>query len=155
MLVTKYTLPDGRQIKIGRERFEAAEALFNPSVVDNEKPGMANMVFDMIQDAEVDLRKDFYEHIVLSGGTTMYPGLPSRLERDIRARYLEDVARGDARRMKRFKLRIEDPPRRKFMVFMGGSVLSEIMKDRDEFWVSKAQYEENGLRVCDRLGKGK
>ena len=44
VLVTKYTLPDGRQIKIGRERFEAAEALFNPSVVDNEKPGMANMV---------------------------------------------------------------------------------------------------------------
>jgi|TARA_B110000208_G_scaffold190214_1_gene253582 actin-related protein 2 len=86
VLVQKYTLPDGRQIKIGRERFEAAEALFNPSVVDNEKPGMANMVFDMIQDAEVDLRADFYQHIVLSGGTTMYPGLPSRLERDIRAR---------------------------------------------------------------------
>ena len=70
-------------------------------------------------------------------------------------RYLEDVARGDARRMKRFKLRIEDPPRRKFMVFMGGSVLSDIMKDRDEFWVSRAQYEEDGLRVVDRLGKGK
>ena len=36
-------------IKIGRERFEAAECLFNPALVDSEKVGMADMVFEMIQ----------------------------------------------------------------------------------------------------------
>ena len=34
---------------VGRERFEAPEALFNPSLIDCEKGGMATMVFDMIQ----------------------------------------------------------------------------------------------------------
>ncbi len=29
----------------------------------------------------MDTRPEFYKHIVLSGGSTMYPGLPSRLER--------------------------------------------------------------------------
>jgi actin-related protein 2 len=48
-LMENYTLPDGRVIKVGRERFEAAEALFNPSLIDSEKSGMADMVFEMIQ----------------------------------------------------------------------------------------------------------
>ena len=47
--------PDGRVIKLGRERFEAPEALFTPSLIDSEKSGMADMVFEMIQDAYVTL----------------------------------------------------------------------------------------------------
>ena len=42
-------LPDGRVIKIGRERFEAAEALFKPDLVDLESKGMGDMVYEMIQ----------------------------------------------------------------------------------------------------------
>jgi hypothetical protein len=36
-------------IKLGRERFEAPEALFDPSLIDVEAKGMGHMVFDMIQ----------------------------------------------------------------------------------------------------------
>ena len=44
-------------------------------------------------------RADFYKHIVLSGGTTMYPGLPSRLEREIKQLYLERVLKGDVEKL--------------------------------------------------------
>lgn len=37
------------------------------------------------------------------------------------------------------------------MVFMGGSVLADIMKDKDEFWLLRSEYEESGLRVLDKL----
>jgi len=47
----------------------------------------------------------------------------------------------------------EDPPRRKHMVFLGGSVLADIMKDRAEFWITKADYEEQGIRVLSKLGR--
>ena len=52
MLEENYTLPDGRVIRIGRERFEAAEALFNPDLIDVESKtgGMSEMVFRMIQE---------------------------------------------------------------------------------------------------------
>lgn len=40
-------------------------------------------------------RAEFYKHIVLSGGSTMYPGLPSRLERELKQLYLERVLKGD------------------------------------------------------------
>lgn len=149
-LIREFKLPDGRTIKVGRERFEASEVLFNPSLIDVEAVGMSEMLFNMIQDAEIDLRADFYGHIVLSGGSTMYPGLPSRLEKDMRDMYLKRVLKGDEKALSKFKLRIEDPPRRKHMVFLGGSVLADIMKDRDEFWISKAEWAEHGERIIGK-----
>ena len=82
----------------------------------------------------------------------MYPGLPSRLEREMKQLYLERVLKGDTERLSKFKIRIEDPPRRKDMVFIGGAVLADVMKDRDDFWMSKAEYEENGLGILQKLG---
>ena len=74
----------------------------------------------------------------------MYPGLPSRLERDIKRMYTETVAGGDASRLAKYKIRIEDPPRRKHMVFLGGAVLADIMKDKEDFWFLKEEYDEIG-----------
>jgi len=149
-LMQQYTLPDGRIIKLGPERFEASEVLFKPSLVDVESPGMHEMLFNMIQEADMDLRAAFYKHIVLSGGSTMYPGLPSRLEKEMRDLYLKHVLKGDKKRLAKFKLRIEDPPRRKHMVFLGGSVLADIMKDRPEFWISREEWQEVGPKILDK-----
>ena len=151
-LVESYTLPDGRVIKVGGERFEAAEALFQPHLINVEGQGIAELLFTSIQAADVDIRPDLYKHIVLSGGSTMYPGLPSRLEREIKQLYLERVLKGDTDRLSKFKIRIEDPPRRKDMVFIGGAVLADVMKDREDFWMSKAEYQEKGLDVLRKLG---
>lgn len=72
--VEQYTLPDGRVIKLGGERFEASEALFQPHLINVEGQGMAELVFSAIQAGEIDIRQELYRHIVLSGGSTMYPG---------------------------------------------------------------------------------
>lgn len=150
VLMQSYTLPDGRVIKLGAERYQAPECLFQPSLIDNEKKGMQETLFGMIQEADIDLRPAFYKHIVLSGGSTMYPGLPSRLEKEMRSLYLKHVLKGDKARLSKFKLRIEDPPRRKHMVFLGGSVLADIMKDRPEFWISKAEWAEHGDKIIGK-----
>ena len=131
---------------------------------------MAELVFGAIQAADMDIRPELYKHIgkqycflnffmiqyllsVLSGGSTMYPGLPSRLEREIKQLHLERVLKGDTERLARFKIRIEDPPRRKDMVFIGGAVLADVMKDKaEEFWMTKAEYEEKGKSVLSKLG---
>lgn len=153
-LMAKYTLPDGRVIKLGRERFEASEVLFDPSLIGLEDAGVHTMLFNMIQkEADIDLRPDLYKHIVLSGGSTMYPGLPSRLEKEMRELYLKHVCNGDRTRLEKFKLNIEDPPRRKHMVFLGGSVLADIMKDKENFWVTKQEWAEHGENILVRKGR--
>ena len=67
VLVQPYTLPDGRVIKMSAERFEAPEALFNPSLVDVESPGMAELVFNCINSADMDTRSEVWiVHLVAS-----------------------------------------------------------------------------------------
>ncbi|XP_011692533.1 PREDICTED: actin-related protein 2 isoform X4 [Wasmannia auropunctata] len=152
VLVESYTLPDGRVIKVGGERFAAPEALFQPHLINVEAQGIAELVFSTIQAADIDIRSELYKHIVLSGGSTMYPGLPSRLEREIKQLYLQRVLKNDTTKLNKFKIKIEDSPRRKDMVFMGGAVLAEITKDRDSVWITREEYEEKGLSVLKKLG---
>ena len=94
-----YQLPDGRSIKVGPERYEAPECMFQPHLVDVEQPGMAEMLFNTIQSAAVDVRSELYKHIVLSGGSSMYPGLPSRLEKEMKQLYLTKVLAGNPDRL--------------------------------------------------------
>lgn len=152
VLVESYTLPDGRIIKVGGERFEAPEALFQPHLINVEGQGIAELVFSTIQAADIDIRPELYKRIVLSGGSTMYPGLPSRLEREIKQLYLERVLKNDIDKLSKFKIRIDDPPRRKDMVFIGGAVLAGLNKNKDEFWMSKEEYQEMGLKVLSKWG---
>jgi actin-related protein 2 len=53
----------------------------------------------------------------------------------------------------KMKIAVEDPPRRKHFVFLGGSVLADVMKDKPEFWITKQEYDEQGLRVLSKVGK--
>lgn len=57
------------------------------------------LAFNTIQAAPVDVRSDLYKNIVLSGGSSMYPGLPSRLEKEIKQLYLSKVLNGDPARL--------------------------------------------------------
>ncbi|GMF69740.1 unnamed protein product [Aspergillus oryzae] len=99
VLVESYTLPDGRVIRVGSERFEAPECLFQPHLVDVDQPGIAEMLFNTIQGADVDVRSSLYKAIVLSGGSSMYPGLPSRLEKELKQLWLTRVLHGDPERL--------------------------------------------------------
>jgi actin-related protein len=42
------------------------------------------------------------------------------------------------------KIKVEDPPRRKHLVFDGGSVLADLIKNQDESWILRADYDEKG-----------
>lgn len=39
------------------------------------------------------------------------------------------------------------------MVFLGGAVLADIMKGREEFWITSQEWEEQGIRALDKLGR--
>merc|ERR1712046_570853 len=43
------------------------------------------MGFQTIMKCDVDIRKDLYANIVLSGGTTMFPGISERMSKEVTA----------------------------------------------------------------------
>ena len=81
-----YELPDGQVIKVGNERFRCPEALFKPHMVGNmEAAGIHETTYNSIMKCDVDIRKDLYANNVLSGGTTMYPGIADRMQKEMSA----------------------------------------------------------------------
>ena len=80
-----YELPDGQVITIGSERFRCPEVLFHPSMLGMEAAGVHETTYNSIMKCDVDIRKDLYANIVLSGGTTMFPGIADRVSKELTA----------------------------------------------------------------------
>ena len=87
-------------------------------------------------------------NIWLSGGTTMIPGLSSRIEHDVKEIYVAKLFKGDRKGLNRVPIVVHDPPSRKNAVFMGASFFGKIAKP--EQYISKAEYEESGSAVFFR-----
>jgi len=74
-----YELPDGRKILIGSERFRCAEVLFRPSLAGHQFDGIHTYLFDSVMKCDIDVRKDLFGNIILSGGSTLFEGLAERM----------------------------------------------------------------------------
>lgn len=82
-LEKQYELPDGQVITVGSERFRCPEVLFQPSFIGKEFAGIHETTFQSIMKCDVDIRKDLYGNVVLSGGTTMFSGIGERMMKEM------------------------------------------------------------------------
>merc|ERR1712066_420964 len=80
-----YELPDGNLITVGSERFRCAEVLFQPSFLGKEASGIHDTTFESIMKCDVDVRRDLFSNVVLSGGTTMFSGIGERMTKELTA----------------------------------------------------------------------
>jgi actin-related protein len=134
----QYELPDGNVITIGNERFRAPEVLFQPNFVGMESAGVHKLTFDSIMKCDVDIRRDLYKNIVMSGGTTMFQGIPERLEKEMKALAPQGM-----------DIKVIAPPERKYSVWIGGSILASL-STFEEMWVTKEEYDESGPTIVHR-----
>lgn len=128
---------------VGRERFEAPECLFNPLLIDVESPGISELMFEAINESPLDCQKALVGNVILTGGSTMFPGLSSRVEKDLKDIYVREKFKGDRSGLSRVPIIVNDPPRRKHGVFIGGSFLANIAQQ----WITKKDYEEAGDKL--------
>jgi len=137
-LEKSYEMPDGQVITIGSSRFRAPEALFDPSMVGLEQDGIHKLIFNSIMKCDVDIRKDLYANIVLSGGSTMYAGIHERVEKEVTALAPPTM-----------KIKVVAPPERKYSVWIGGSILSSL-STFENMWITKEEYDESGPAIVHR-----
>jgi actin len=137
-LEQNYELPDGQVITVGAERFRCPEVLFKPNFIGLEQEGIHKLAFQSIMKCDVDIRKDLYNNIVMSGGTTMFNGIAERMQKEIKALAPDSMT-----------IKIIAPPERKYSVWIGGSILSSL-STFEEMWISKAEYDEAGPSIVHR-----
>ncbi|KAL6069431.1 hypothetical protein STEG23_009784 [Scotinomys teguina] len=137
-LEKSYELPDGQVITISNERFRCPEALFQPSFLRMESCGIHETTFNSIMKCDADIREDLYANTVLSDGTTMYPGIADRMQKEITALAPSTM-----------KIKIIAPPERKYSVWISGSILASLSTFQ-QMRISKQEYDESGPSIMYR-----
>ena len=133
-----YELPDGNVITVGNERFRCPEVLFQPSFIGKEASGIHDTTFQSIMKCDVDIRNDLYGNIVMSGGTSMYPGIADRVQKEVQALAPPTM-----------KIKVIAPPERKYSVWIGGSILASLSTFQ-QMWITKEEYDEAGPSIVHR-----
>lgn len=132
-----YKLPDGKEVFVGRPRFACPEALFQPSFAGHPSAGVHSLLHESVSKVIAATGQDaatFYKNIVVAGGTSLFPGMVERLNKEVLALAPAGApvkitaASGGA------------------SSFIGGSILS-CLPTMASLWVTKQMYLESGPSI--------
>jgi actin-related protein len=140
-----YELPDGQEITIENERFRCPEGLFNPKMMGKKDVDpLPKSIFDSINACEQDIRRVLYSNIVLSGGTSSFDGLPSRLDHEIEllAPHLKK-AKAKGKDMVSVKSGKDIGEDCRNVAWKGAALIAGSQTQRDK-WMSKKEYQDKG-----------
>lgn len=104
-------LPNGEALVLKNEQYLAPEILFQPSLIDSKESPLSKLIIDIIDQCDKKIRVDLYQNIVLSGGSSLFPGLEERIKNELQSlrphKEISIIAR----------------PNRRFSAWMGGSTI--------------------------------
>lgn len=159
----EYELPDGTKFEIGGERCLFPEAMFAGTDIVNEElrrqgvdvdmeddangrkgfNGMQHLICDSINQTDLDIRKELYSNILVTGGNSMMTGFVNRLNKEV-----PEIAPQNLR------VKIVSSHSGSLTEFcasswVGGSILGSLGSFQ-QMWFSKQEYEENGAIMVER-----
>lgn len=135
---TFFTIVIGKDVLKHANSFRAPEALFKPSLLGHEFKGIHEQIHTSVYKCDIDLRRELYSNVVLSGGTTMFPGLAERLSSEIQG--LTNAGT---------KVKVVAQPERKYAVWIGGSILASLSTFQ-ALWITRHEYDEFGPAIVHR-----
>ena len=103
-----------------------------------ESCGIHETTYNSIMKCDVEIRRDLYQNTVLSGGTTMFPGIADRMQKEMMQKAPSSIMS-----------KIIAPPERKYSAWIGGSILASLSTFQ-QMWISKQEYDESGPSIVHR-----
>jgi actin beta/gamma 1 len=134
----QFELPDMSIVTVHNQIIRCPELMFKPSLDGKEMMGLHELAKKTIDDCDLDVRKDLLANIVMSGGTTMFPNMPERLQAEVEKLVAEGA-----------KVKVIAPPERMISVWIGGSILASLSTFQ-QMWISKQEYDESGPSIVHR-----
>ena len=144
-----YKLPDGQTIRLGEELIRTPEVLFKPLLMGKDylkdlcpircSPlGVHEHALQVIEKSDIDLRRELFNNIVISGGNTCLKGFYERYKTEV-----ESLAPGN------MKVGVISSNDRQCSAWIGGSILSQLSSFQT-WWVTRQEYEECGMGLVHR-----
>lgn len=118
------------------ERFQCPEALFQPSLVGLEMPGIHELIYQAINKVDLSARKTLMLNILLCGGSTLFPGFADRLHKELTSMAPSTL-----------KPRIIAAPERMYMTWYGASMIATLLRYTHQ-WITKQDYDEYGPSIA-------
>ncbi|CAH2225506.1 actin-related T3 [Pelobates cultripes] len=137
-LEEKYTLPDGKIIHVQKERYTCPETLFSPDKIGVEGPGIDRLCFNSIMKCDIDLRSTLFNNVLMSGGTSLLPGIAGRMTKELTTLMSPE-----------YPLNVFASPESMLAVWMGGSILSSLSPFQ-KMWITRSEYMEAGPCIVHR-----
>jgi len=135
-----YDMPDGNKVSLIDHRFRVTEVLFDPLLSGRELAGIHTATHNCIMQCPIDVRSDLYKNIVMSGGTTMFPGIRERLEKEVKALAPAKIAS---------TVKVTASPQRRYIVWMGAAIVAQLSAFPDML-IQKHEYDEIGPQIVHR-----
>merc|ERR1711907_630898 len=141
----QFEMPDGTVVTVHNQMIRCPELMFKPSLDGKEMMGLHELTKKTVNDCDLDVRKDLLGNVVMSGGTTMFPNMPERLQAELQGLVPEAT-----------KCKVIAPPERMISVWIGGSILASL-STISRMWINRESnpdaqppivgYEEVGPRI--------
>jgi actin-related protein len=128
-----YELPSGNRLMIGTERWQGTEVLFNPKLGTKDCLGLSTSIATSIARCDAFLRRELLQNVVVSGGSTMFPGMAERVEHDV-----SEASHAIAK--------VIAAPERKNGAWVGGSIFASTPVF-EQFQIKKADWETQREKV--------
>lgn len=133
-----FELPDGTVMQIGHQRVSILEQMFSQSATTEGFTGIQNTIVESISKTDIDIRRDLFGNVILSGGNTNFKGFTERLQKQLPEISPQNV-----------KAKVINTAERRFTPWVGGSILSSLGSFQ-QMWMSRQEYEEHGTIMIER-----
>lgn len=113
-------------------RFQCPEGLFRPELWGLDCPGLGKLLQRALQECSLDVRRQMARSVFLSGGLSLLPGLPQRLQSEL-----------DALTPDSLQPKVHASPYRVHMAFLGASTMASTSAF-DEVCVTLREWKQKG-----------
>ncbi|KAH8742134.1 hypothetical protein FG386_003461 [Cryptosporidium ryanae] len=117
-----------KSIYMEEERFQVTEnVFFKPYRIGIESPSICEGILKVVNKCPLDTRVLLMENIYLCGKSSLYIGLPQRLELNLKRLFLNNKLMGDVERLSKYKISVFDDPNRGVSSFKGANLYLRLL----------------------------
>ncbi len=99
-----------------------------------------NLLYDSIQACSIDIRRELYSNVVITGGNSLIKGFAQKLKKEVMALTPPSI-----------QIDVVTSEDQGNMAWFGGSMISDMSTFKEDSCISKTTFEEEGPKAISRL----